>query len=301
MSNPALMSPKSVDRVLDDVISHSLFGKDPLVIVKSPPGAGKTFLVECATAMAVLEPGMRVACITPGVSQAYDVADRLLPYGLPRLELVHANHRDLPALLQGRIQAFHGWNPRLNQGPGIIVANAHILAAHLDKLPPGSFDLAIVDEAYQIAAKDFMPVADIAPRVLMVGDPGQLPPVNSVDTSNLEAATHKIHWAAPAYMLNRHPRTPVYNLPVTRRLLPDTARLIQSSFYPDLPFTSAVDPSERRLRFKVSGLDPVIDRALNEIAAGASLIGLELSGQSPVHEEADTGVADLMSQVAERL
>ncbi len=301
MSTLVANTTSSVDKVFDDAIAHALFGQDRLVIAKSPPGAGKTFLVECAAAVAVFEAGMRVVCITPGVSQAYDITDRLLTYGFPRLELVHAKHRQLPPSLVGRITASNGWDGSLNQGPGVVVANAHILAAYLHDLPPGSFDLAIVDEAYQLAAKDFMPVADLAPRVLMVGDPGQLPPVNSVDTSNLEAATHKIHWSAPAYLLDRHPTTPVHNLPVTRRLLPDTARLVQASFYPNLPFDSAVDPNERRLQFQISGMDTVIDRALDAIAGGASLVALELPGQPPIHEETDTGVADVMARVAERL
>ena len=76
----------------------------------------------------------------------------------------------------------------------------------------------IIDEAYQLAASDFMPVADLATRVLMVGDPGQLDPVSSAETTNLEASAHKIHWSAPAYVLDRFPQTPLFNFPVTRRL-----------------------------------------------------------------------------------
>jgi hypothetical protein len=142
---------------------------------------------------------------------------------------------------------------------------------------------------------------DLAARVLMVGDPGQLPPVTSVDTVNLEAALHKIHWSAPEYILNRFPDTPVYALPVTRRLLPDTARLIQASFYPDLPFTSVVEPSQRRLSFAIPGVDPVIDRALDAIARGASLVGIVLEGSAPPHEEADPELTNLMGRVAERI
>ena len=256
------------DRVLDAAINHALFGTAPLTIVKSPPGAGKTFLVECATAVAVAHPAMRVVIVTPGVSQLYDVARRLLEYRFPRTELAHAKHRVLPTDLIGRITASSGWAPWLNNGPGVVVTNAHLLAAYLHRLPTGTFDLMIVDEAYQLAASDFMPIAGLATRVLMVGDPGQLDPVTSADTTNLEAAPHKIHWSAPAYVLDRFPDTPVFGLPVTRRLLPDTAALVQASFYPDLPFESVVDPNTRRLCFTVSGVERGIDDALDAIAAG---------------------------------
>lgn len=300
MTSAATARP-SADHVMDAAITHAIFGRDPIVITKSPPGAGKTFLVECATMVAVAQEGMRVVCITPGVSQAYDLAERLLTYDLPRLELVHAHHRELPPTLQGRIVESHGWNATLNQGPGIVVTNAHALAPYLSQLQPGVFDLTIVDEAYQLAANDYMPVCDLSVRGLMAGDPGQLPPVSAIDTSNLEAATHKVHWAAPAYVLDRFPNTPVYNLPSTRRLLADSARLVQRAFYQDLPFDSVVDPTTRRLRFGVAGIHSAIDRALDAVADGASLVGLVLPGSPPVHEEADLGVAEVMAQVAQRI
>jgi hypothetical protein len=288
------------NRVLDAAIERALFGTDPLTIIKSPPGAGKTFLVECACAVAVGAPAMRVVVVTPGVSQLYDIADRLLDYRLPRLELAHAKHRTLPDNLIGRITASNGWTPGLNVGPGVIVTNVHLLAAYLDQLGPGAFDLMIVDEAYQLSASDYMPVSDLARRVMMVGDPGQLDPVNSTDTSNLEASEHKIHWSAPAYILDNFPNTPVFGLPVTRRLLPDTAALIQSAFYSDLPFQSVVNPSDRRLRFTVPGVAPGIDQALDELARGASLVAVTIPGEAPAYEEADPDVAAVMAQLADR-
>lgn len=290
----------NADAVLEAAIAHAVFGSDPLVIVESPPGAGKTYLVECAAAVAIANPRMRVLVVTPGVSQAYDVVERLLDYDLGRLEIAHAKHRTLPTALQGRITAASGWNPGLNQGPGVLVANAHLLHFYLDALPSGSFDLMIVDEAFQLAAGDYLPIAALAHRVLMVGDPGQLDPVNSADTTNLEAAPHKIHRSAPTYVLDRFPDTPVYGLPVTRRLLPDTAALVQASFYPRLPFQSIVDPMSRRLRMTIPGMLPGIDQALHAIALGASMVAVVLPGAAPSHEEADPELSDLIAAIADR-
>lgn len=291
----------AADRVIDAAINHAIHGASPLTIVQSPPGAGKTFLVECASAVAATRANMRIVIVTPGVSQLYDVARRLLDYRLPRVELVHAKHRMLPADLSGRITASNGWAAGLNSGPGVVVANAHVLAAYLRDLPGSAFDVMIVDEAYQLSASDFMPIADLAPRVLMVGDPGQLDPVIGADTTNFEAAMHKVHWSAPAYILDRFPNTPVFRLPVTRRLLPDSAELVQQSFYPDLPFTSVVDPITRRLRFALAGVERGIDDALDAIAAGQSFVALTLPGRAPAHEEADLTLADLMARVADRI
>ncbi|WP_185829148.1 AAA family ATPase [Sphingomonas ginkgonis] len=289
------------DRVIDEAVREALFGTAPLSITKSPPGAGKTFLVECAGAVAVGAPSMRVVVVTPGVSQLYDIARRFIEYQLPRLQLAHATHRVLPADLVGQINAFNGWDTALNLGPGIVLTNAHLLASHLHRLGPGSFDLMIVDEAYQLSASDFLPIAHLATRVLMVGDPGQLEPVSSADTTNLEAGEHKIHWSAPAYILDRFPNTPVHGLPVTRRLLPDTAALVQASFYPDLPFESVVDRGDRTLRFGVPGLERGIDDALDAIAEGQSLVAITLPGAPPPHEEADREVARVMARLADRI
>jgi hypothetical protein len=291
----------SADRVLDEIVERALFGTDPIVIAKSPPGAGKTFLVECAAAVAVAHPRARVVIVTPGVSQLYDIGRRLLDYNFPRLNVAHAKHRELPPDLVGRIAATRGWDPILNCGPGVVVTNVHLLAAYLHQLSAGAFDFMIVDEAYQLAASEFMQVAHLAPRCLLVGDPGQLNPVSAADTTNLESGPHKIHWSAPAYVLDRFPGIPVFGLPVTRRLLPDTARLVQAAFYPDLPFDSIVDPRSRQLRFAIAGAERGIDDALDAVASGHSLVGLTLPGSAPAHEEADLDLAALIARVANRV
>jgi superfamily II DNA or RNA helicase len=147
--------------VLDEAIEFALFGTAPISIVKSPPGAGKTFLVECATAVAVAQPAMRVVVVTPGVSQLYDIGRRLLEYRFPRIEL-GACQAPRPARTWSGGSTHRRLGPNLNIGPGVVVANAHLLAAYLHRLGTGAFDLMIVDEAYQLSAADFMPIAELA-------------------------------------------------------------------------------------------------------------------------------------------
>ncbi|HIC81804.1 MAG TPA: hypothetical protein EYP07_12725 [Kiloniellaceae bacterium] len=278
----------------------AVHGADPMVIVKSPPGAGKTFLAECACAVATDNPRMKVAIVTPNVAQAYDIVRRLTAYDLPRLIAMHAQHRQLPPDLVGRVVEQKGWNPAANAGPGILVGNVHVLAQHLSSLDTHEFDLLIIDEAYQLEASNLMTVCDLARRILMVGDPGQLPPVQPVDTANLEAAEHKMHRSAPDYVLDRFPRTPVYELPVTRRLSADTTAFVQPAFYWGLPFESVVLDQDRKLDFAVDGLVPVIDDALDAVAAGASIVAITLPGAPPLHAEVDHELADVSSRIVER-
>ena len=63
---------------------------------------------------------------------------------------------------------------------------------------------------------------------------------------------------------------------------------------------SAVAPSERQIRFAVAGIGGAIDRALDMIANGASIVSLVLSTREPTFEEVDTEIADTVAAVVER-
>jgi len=182
-----------------------------------------------------------------------------------------------------------------------LVANAHVLAQYLATIGPSAFDLLIVDECYQLDASNYMTVSDLAPRTLMIGDPGQLPPVQPMDTANLEAADHKMHRSSPDYVLDRFPSTPVHRLPVTRRLTRDTTAFVQPAFYPDLPFASIVADADRRLTFPVAGLEPVLDDVLDALARGESIVALTLPGAPPTHMEVDPELASVSARLVQRL
>jgi putative protein kinase ArgK-like GTPase of G3E family len=66
-------SRDALGRVLDLVLRDG----EPLVIVPSPPGAGKTSLVE-AVAVAAVHHGLRVLVVSPRAEQTYDFIRRLL-------------------------------------------------------------------------------------------------------------------------------------------------------------------------------------------------------------------------------
>ena len=55
------------------------------------------------------------------------------------------------------------------------------------------------------------------------------------------------HISAPRALLERYPNINVIQLPVSRRLLQDTVKLIQPAFYPELPFQGLNDHNDRSL------------------------------------------------------
>lgn len=301
MSNSLAELQSNADDVVNDAIRAAIYGSDPIVIVDSPPGAGKTFLVECACAVALDQPQMRVAVITPNVAQACDIAERLTSFENINLTVMHAKHRTLPPALIGKVRDLTGWDPSVTAAPGILVANVHVLAQHIEELATDEFDLLILDEAYQLDGANFLSISPLAPRILMVGDPGQLAPVQQIETANLEAAEHKMHRPAPEYVLDRFPNTPTFSLPVTRRLTADTTQYVQPAFYPDLPFRSVVNDRDRKLEFTAAGIASPIDRALDAVASGASLVAITLQGEAPPHEEVDLELAELGAQTVRRI
>ncbi len=285
-----------------DVLDAVLRRGEPLVVVKSPPGAGKTRLVETVTSAAVHHGDLRVAVVTPRAEQSYDFVRRLFPAVPIRVELLQASKRrppgDLVNLLGGNIVR----DPRnLARGAGVVVGTAAKFGVSLEALGSGAFDLVICDEAYQLPYRDFAILAAMSQQHLLVGDPGQLPPLVRADMARFEAARHHVHWPAPQELLRRHSGVPVIELPATRRLPQDSVDFVQPAFYPELPFVSAVDPATRSVSFAAAGLGTPIDRALDLIVDGATIVCLVLPASDVPVDRVDQELAVVGGSVVHRM
>ena len=294
----------SVDKISHDVacdvLRSAIIQGAPLTLADSPPGAGKTWLVERALSLATTQAGMTVCCVTPRAQQGFDLVRRLLQgFNLPRLQLLVSKDRSPPTDLVGTANIITDVHS-IGTGPGVVVSTVDKVAIHLCDLSQHHFDLLVVDEAHQLAFKQFLPVSSLAPRVLLVGDPGQLPPLVRTDTARFEMGDFRVHWPAPKELLRKYPSTPRFQLPATRRFLQDSVEIVQPSLYPELPFVSAVAPSERQIRFAVAGIDGALDRALDMIVDGATIVSLVLPTREPTFEEVDSEIADTIAAVVER-
>jgi len=287
-------------RVMNDALRAIVERAEPLVIIDSPPGAGKTWFCERLIALADAH-RLRVCYVTPKVEQGCDLARRLLEVHPPfEIDLLAGRGRTVPGDLRSRV----GWSsdPAAVGGIGrLVISNPAMLAVHRDRLPAHHFDVLLVDEAYQVPTKEFLPIADLAARVVLVGDPGQLAPTITIDTSEFESAGSRIHWAAPREIRRLHPGVPVFRLPASRRLVEDTVRIVQPSFYPDLPFRSAAPNEERRLGFDALGMNHPIDRALDLLERGQSIVALVIPGEPPVADGRDPALEDLVAGTVQRL
>jgi hypothetical protein len=288
------------DDCIRAVLAAVVRDREPLTIVDSPPGAGKTQLVEQIVALSVVYAGDRVYCVTPGADQAADLARRLVArYELPRIEMLWSSARAIPADLAGRMMITSD-PAALTAGPCVVVSTIAKLGMHRNVLDAHSYDLLVCDEAYQVPFKEFSTIADLADRVVLVGDPGQLAPTIRVDTTRYEGTRFKVHRPAPAELHRLHSDARVFRLPASRRLLDDTVHIVQPSFYRTLPFGSIADAEARRLITEVDGLGGVVDAAIDRILEGQSIVCIVVPGAPPKFGERDDEVAGMMASLTER-
>ncbi len=284
------------DAVLQRVLAHVELN-EPLLVLKAPPGSGKTFVTLRAVALA-RHRGRRVAVATQTNAQAEDFCRRMATafprFAAHRWASSGRSPRDLGASVQ--------WITRgaeLPQGPCVVVATtAKWSASDLEGHEP--FDVLFVDEAWQMSWADFMLLGAVAARFVLVGDPGQIPPVVPIDVSRWQTSRRPPHVPAPEVILrDRTLPTVRVELPVSTRLPHDTCALVRS-FY-DFPFESWAAPGERRLSFPTAGQGDALDRVLDHLgAASTALLTLPTPPSGPPLEE-DRDVARAAAAVVRRL
>jgi hypothetical protein len=282
-----------------EVVMHE---RQPAVIVDSPPGAGKTDLVEAVVATAVRHADWRVVLTAPRVEQTYDLVRRIKAHYDPiDVTLFHSDSREPPSdVVRTGVRLATRPNA-LPRSSGVVIGTAKKLVMSAADINSGDFDLLVCDEAYQLPANDLDPVAHVAKQLLLVGDPGQLPPLVRGDIARFEAAPVKVHWPCPKELLRRHPALPRISLPTTFRFPQDTVDFVQPSFYPNLPFVSGVSTADRRLRFLTTGISGSIDTALNQVSGGASIVALLLPARAMELDDVDEELAQLAAEVIARI
>lgn len=223
-----MAAPVDVASQVTDRIVESSF-MSPVTLVKAPPGAGKSYLVALIAGAHAAGNEERVAVATPTRAQGADVAaDVSAAYG--QVQVCWHAPKDKPHSSEAVAHV-----PK----PADLPEDEHVAVGTLAKwanypVPgegePYPYDLLIVDEVYQATTAALTAVAHVAPRIVAVGDPGQIAPVVTVNLP--EYGGRFASPAAPASeVLLAHPEAQVFELPATRRFGAETARLVSEAFY----------------------------------------------------------------------
>ena len=293
----------SPQHLADDAVREVLLAqwlKRSAIVVQSPPGGGKTGIVERVAMQEMLLLHGRAMLVTQTNEQAFDLARRLARrYSTYQIHLLVRRDLSLPADLttMSNLQILRA-PADIPGGPCLVIANA-AKWSWTEEADYQRFTCMVVDEAYQLADYRFQQIAGLADRLVLVGDPGQIAPVITCDIDRWRSDPAGPHVACPEALLRRHPALPQVVLPVSRRLVADTVALIQPAFYPMLPFIALSQPGTRRLLSAIGGIRSPFDRAINLAQQGASIVQIELAPL--MTGENDEEIADAIVALVERL
>lgn len=226
---PAHHEPKPAPLVPRSMIARVLFevwNGARVVVVDSPPGAGKSTTVATVVAHLVNRAKLNVTVATPTKHQAASIANTIARQLDPsRIEVAV---KDLPP----------SWlTPGLHNGKRPYTdAKVTVRTIASCRMSAPKTDLIVIDEAYQATFADVAAAANDAPQILLVGDPGQIGPVVTVDTTAWEHLRAAPHRRAPE-VFSRREDAERLSIGKTYRLGPLTAKAIAPLY--DFAFASA--------------------------------------------------------------
>ncbi|WP_285116271.1 bifunctional RecB family nuclease/DEAD/DEAH box helicase [Leifsonia sp. fls2-241-R2A-40a] len=254
------------DGRIDAVVASLLDLDRSYLAVQGPPGTGKSYLGAHVIARLVAEHGWKVGVVAQSHAVVENLLDRVVVAGLDAamvgkvpsggarteeaeaVEGGDAPHRFTPLPANGHLE-FAG----INEGRGFVLGGTAWDFANPARVPRGSLDLLVVDEAGQFSLASTIAVGVAAKNLLLLGDPQQLPQVSQgrhpepVDGSALG-------WVSDGHDVL--PREYGYFLAETRRMHPALAAAVSTLSY-EGKLRAHEGASERELGGVAPGVHPV--------------------------------------------
>ena len=227
------------------------------VAVQGPPGSGKTFLGSqviarlvaagakvgvVAQSHAVVE-NMLTACLERNLFPAERVMRAKGKSQLPDYPWVEVSDKDLTALLDNS-GGSGGEKSGAGTSPGVLFGGTAWDFANPNRIPEGSLDLLVIDEAGQFSLANTLAVGRAARNLLLLGDPQQLPQV-AVGEHPYPLDTSALGWLSGGQSVL--PNTFGYFLQVTWRMHPQLCAPVSALSYGG-KLHSAAAASERILK-----------------------------------------------------
>jgi predicted RecB family nuclease len=166
--------PRSGDAI-DDITAALLDLDSSYVAVHGPPGTGKTYTAAHVITRLVAEYGWRIGV----VAQSHAVVENLLQgtinAGIDPARVAKKGDRHDVGWQQISENEYAGF---ITGTPGCVIGGTAWDFANPNRVPPGSLDLLVIDEAGQFCLANTIAVASAAANLLLLGDPQQLPQVS---------------------------------------------------------------------------------------------------------------------------
>lgn len=221
--------------VRDSIAAQALYqiiSGQRVVLIDSPPGGGKTttlttLLSHLANRFGTDLPEVTIA--TPRREQALNLYHRLSEVMHPAQISLAVRNMQTPTRPKDALTT-----PQVREmGRGLVVIRTVASLKHARKTQKdasGKRKLLLIDEAYQVTFAEAAAAAAGFDQVVMVGDPGQIGPVVTVDTGAWETLRRAPHRRAPEAFATMDFATRM-SMGESYRLGPDTVAAI-APLYP---------------------------------------------------------------------
>jgi len=197
--------------------------------VQGPPGTGKTYVGSHVVARLVAERGYRVGVVAQSHAVVENMLDRIVAAGVPKAQVAKAT--------KGAPTGDECFTPIAKDGyagfaddhpEGFVIGGTAWDLSHAGRVPRGSLDLLVIDEAGQFSLASTIAVSVAAQRLLLLGDPQQLPQV-SQGTHPEPVDTSALGWVMDGAAVIADDRG--YFLAQTRRMRPEVAAPVSELSY----------------------------------------------------------------------
>ncbi|MFE7846240.1 TM0106 family RecB-like putative nuclease [Microbacterium sp. NPDC057407] len=221
--------PASTGDDVDAIVRAVLDLDRSYLAVQGPPGTGKTYVGSHVIARLVRDHRFKVGVVSQGHATVEQLLDRVIAAGVPAQAVAKAPkdgsaEHAFTVIPKNGVAAFTAEHA----DTGFVVGGTAWDFSHQGRIPRGSLDLLVIDEAGQFSLASTVAVSVASPRLLLLGDPQQLPQVSQgthpepVDTSALGWVMDGADVIPPEYG---------YFLARTRRMHPAVAEPVSHLSY----------------------------------------------------------------------
>ncbi|KAA1250073.1 TM0106 family RecB-like putative nuclease [Mycobacterium simiae] len=184
--------PRGTDTVAD-ITAAAVQLDASYLAVHGPPGTGKTHTAARVIMRLVTEHSWRVGVVAQSHAAVENLLECLLDAGLdPGRVAKKRSDPQVPAARRWQEIGGNAYPAFLAEHAGCVVGGTAWDFANPSRVPPGSLDLLVIDEAGQFCLANTIAVAPAAANLMLLGDPQQLPQVSQgthpepVDASALD-------------------------------------------------------------------------------------------------------------------
>ncbi|WEG09607.1 TM0106 family RecB-like putative nuclease [Microbacterium horticulturae] len=153
---------------------------DSYLAVQGPPGTGKTYVGSHVIARLVRDHGFAVGVVAQSHAVVEHMLDRVVDAGVPAARVAKARRSgddgevSFTEIPKNGVAAF----VKEHEGEGYVIGGTAWDFSHPGRVPRRSLDLLVIDEAGQFSLASTIAVAAASRRLLLLGDPQQLPQVS---------------------------------------------------------------------------------------------------------------------------